>query len=165
MTHARKTWLDERLFGWSRSAKRGTSAWGGFSSHEASRAATPDASDSEEGDYEHVLGYLPSDGDGTPSRVRSRSLRSSYADLQQLKHHSNAASGVVAASGRANDHADPAEISGLLMRHGHRERRSSLNDGVALERIGALDREESFREATEDINQENSTRKHEDDVQ
>ena len=35
---------------------------------------------------------------------------------------------------------------------------------VSVERIGALDREETFKEATEDINQENSIRKHEDDM-
>ncbi|TFY74185.1 hypothetical protein EWM64_g9828, partial [Hericium alpestre] len=48
------TWLDERLFGWSRSAQRGTSAWaGGTRSQDISRAATPDVSDEEDtGDYD-----------------------------------------------------------------------------------------------------------------
>lgn len=164
LTYVSKSWLDERLFGWSRSANRGTSAWDGSSSHDASRVATPDASESEDdGDYEHVLGYLPSEGgDASPSRLRSRSLRSSYADLQQLKQMSS--SGVIAASGREDDHASQIENSGLHMRHGHRERRLSLNDGVSVGRIGALDRDETFKEATEDINLENSIRKHEDDM-
>lgn len=76
------TWLDERLFGWSRSAARGTSAWGGPPSQMPSRSGTPDVSDSEEdgGDYEHVLGYVPSDFASRPP-----SQRGSFADLQQLK--------------------------------------------------------------------------------
>lgn len=81
-----QTWLDERLFGWSQSSKRETSAWGGFSSQEASRLPTPETSDREdEGDYDNVLGCLPTESDGSPSHSRPRSLRSSYADLQQLK--------------------------------------------------------------------------------
>jgi len=155
------TWLDERLFGWSRSASRGTSAWDGHSSQMPSRVASPNASDSEDGgDYEHVLGYLPSDADGTPSHLQSRSLRSSYADLQQLKYTPISASG---ASTRGEETSiSPTDENGLHHRPGHRERRESLNDGVSVERIGAIDRDETFKEATEDINQENIHRKHED---
>ncbi|CAE6522135.1 unnamed protein product [Rhizoctonia solani] len=80
-------WLDERLFGWSHSARRGTSVWaGGAPSHGPSAVPTPDASDNEDnGDYEHVLGYLPHLGvkDGTRSTGRSRST--SYADLQSIR--------------------------------------------------------------------------------
>lgn len=83
------TWLDERLFGWSRSAHRGTSAWGGgLSSLDTSRAASPDISDDEDGgDYDNVIAYLGvyTNSNGTP-RTRSRSLRGSYADLQALKN-------------------------------------------------------------------------------
>ena len=93
-------------------------------------------------------------------------MRSSYADLQQLKQYSNSTSGVVAASGRQDDQTVAAENSDLRLRRlsGHRERRSSLSDDVPVVRIGALDRDETFKEATEDINQEVSLRKHEDDV-
>jgi len=155
------TWLDERLFGWSRSASRGTSAWDGPGSQIPSQVASPNASDSEDGgDYEHVLGYLPSDVDGTPSRLQSRSLRSSYADLQSLKFTPMTASG---ASARGEETSiSPTDGSGLHHRLGHRERRESLNDGVSVERIGEIDRDETFKEATEDINQENIHRKHED---
>lgn len=125
-----------------------------------SRVASPTASDSEDGgDYEHVLGYLDH-ADGTPSRFSSRSLRSSYADLQQLKFTPIAASG---ASTRGEETSiSPTDESGLHHRLGHRERRGSLNDGVSVERIRAIDRDEPFKEATEDINQENIHRKHED---
>ena len=37
-----QTWLDETLFGWTRSARRGTSAWAGSHAHDTSRAPTPD---------------------------------------------------------------------------------------------------------------------------
>ncbi|CAE7155235.1 unnamed protein product [Rhizoctonia solani] len=80
-------WLDERLFGWSHSARRGTSVWaGGAPSHGPSAVPSPEASDNEDnGDYEHVLGYLPQLGvkDGTRSTGRSRST--SYADLQSIR--------------------------------------------------------------------------------
>ncbi|KAG8714739.1 Microtubule-associated protein, microtubule dynamics during spindle orientation [Ceratobasidium sp. 423] len=80
-------WLDERLFGWSHSARRGTSAWaGGAPSRGPSAMPSPEASDDEDnGDYEHVLGYLPHLGvkDGTRSTGRSRST--SYADLQSIR--------------------------------------------------------------------------------
>ena len=82
-----QTWLDERLFGWSKSANRGTSAWAGATrSQEISRAATPDSSEDEEvADYDNVLGYLPA-YEGTPhGHHRSRSKQSSYADLQKLR--------------------------------------------------------------------------------
>ncbi|THH06772.1 hypothetical protein EW145_g3859 [Phellinidium pouzarii] len=150
-----QTWLDERLFGWSRSAARGTSAWSGNASQEPSRVGSPDMSDDDEddGDYEHVLGYLPSDGDGTPSRLRSRSVRSSYADLQQLKTTPVVASG---ASARYD-----VGLGGDLFRDSqHRERKGTLNDGVPVERIAVVDRDETFREATDEINEENDRIKH-----
>lgn len=86
------TWLDERLFGWSRSARRGTSAWGGAVSSSTSRVATPDASDDEDhGDYDNVLGYLPSivgdavHGLGLSRSKTPRSLRGSFADLPSVR--------------------------------------------------------------------------------
>ena len=41
-----------------------------------------------------------------------------------------------------------------------RERRASLSDQVMVERIGALDPQEPFRECTEDINNEIRESKH-----
>lgn len=156
-----QSWLDERLFGWSRSAIRGN-LWGG--SEQPSRAVSPAGSDDEDhGDYEYVLGYLPSDGDGTPSRLRSRSVRSSYADLQQLK--STTPAHATGAALREEPALSPDDESGLHYRSiQHRDRRASLNDGVSVERIGAIDPEEPFKDATKDINQENVLRKHEDDA-
>ncbi|TDL27443.1 glycerol-3-phosphate O-acyltransferase [Rickenella mellea] len=150
------TWLDERLFGWSRSTTRGTSAWAGLSSQEHSRHASPEASDSEdEGDYDNILGYLPSDGTGTPSRSRARSVRSSYADLQQLKMTNNNTSTVAKAT-----IPSPTEPSALYMRsRGARERKNSLAGDVSVERLGMVERDKDFKDATEDINQENDLRK------
>jgi glycerol-3-phosphate O-acyltransferase / dihydroxyacetone phosphate acyltransferase len=68
-----KTWLDERLFGWSHSAE---------ASREVSRAASPRGSDDEDGgDYDNLLKVTQPDG--TTSEVQSR--RGSYADLQKLR--------------------------------------------------------------------------------
>jgi len=75
------SWFDERLFGWSRNSKHGTSAWSGFSGDESSRLATPDETDEEDiGDYDNVVGIVTSTED-----TRLQSHRSSYADLQKLK--------------------------------------------------------------------------------
>ncbi|KAI6143231.1 hypothetical protein BKA82DRAFT_4184090 [Pisolithus tinctorius] len=53
-----QTWLDERLFGWSRTAKRGTTAWRG--STPASGPQTPDESEEEDHwDYDHVINFIP----------------------------------------------------------------------------------------------------------
>jgi hypothetical protein len=82
-----QTWLDERLFGWSKSANRGTSAWAGATrSQEISRAATPDLSEDEEvADYDNVLGYLPIYEGAPHGHNRIRSRQNSYADLQKLR--------------------------------------------------------------------------------
>lgn len=82
-----QTWLDERLFGWSKSANRGTNAWAGATrSQEISRAATPDLSEDEEvADYDNVLGYLPIYEGAPHGHHRIRSRQNSYADLQKLR--------------------------------------------------------------------------------
>ncbi|KAI0341694.1 glycerol-3-phosphate O-acyltransferase [Trametopsis cervina] len=86
------TWLDEQLFGWSRSSVRGTSVWAGHgdgNESEMSRPITPDDSEDEVGDYDNLLGYLEGQG-----RSRSRSIQSnSYADLQKLRKASSTALG------------------------------------------------------------------------
>ncbi|EJD05900.1 glycerol-3-phosphate O-acyltransferase [Fomitiporia mediterranea MF3/22] len=150
------TWLDERLFGWSRSAARGTSAWSGNYSTDPSQAPSPTSTDDEdEGDYEHLMGVLQSNGDGTPSRLRSRSLRSSYADLQQLKMTPATATG---ASVRYDAGHSPTDSS---FHHGdqHRERKGSLTGDVPVERIGGINRDEPFKEATEVLNEENERKR------
>ena len=155
------TWLDERLFGWSRSAKRGTSVWGGGGNQsvEASRMPTPNVSDDEDdhdaGDYDDVLGYVSNYQTGG-GRSRSKSLRNSYADLQQLKK-----ADAQGRNGMYHSHQNPksplanaytpSSPTGLQQR---RERKGSLTDGVKVERLAALDPTETFKEATEDINRE-----------
>lgn len=123
-----------------------------------SRVTSPNVSDSEDGgDYEHVLGFLPSDAVETPLR----SLRGSYADLQQLKTAPSTTLGINSRS--ADGETSPTDGFGIHHRHGHRERRESLTDGVPVERIGALNRVETFKEATEDLNKENTQRRHGDE--
>ncbi|KAI0818588.1 glycerol-3-phosphate O-acyltransferase [Irpex lacteus] len=177
------TWLDERLFGWTRSAARGTSAWAGPVSTEASRAATPDVSDAsdeeeDQGDLDNLLGYMESRGITGSSRHKSRSKQSSYADLQRLRRTSNAGNGTGTASLAGIPYMTPAssitsttsgtdaagEIvdgsgDGLHMRQGNRARKASLSDGVPVGRIGGLDPEEPFDEATKELNQEIQKRK------
>ncbi|KAI0748033.1 glycerol-3-phosphate O-acyltransferase [Daedaleopsis nitida] len=152
------TWLDERLFGWSRSAKRGTSAWAGTRSQEISRAATPDVSDEEDApDYDNILA-VPG-GDGHSLSTRPRSQRSSYADIQRLRRTSSAAN----TNGSMLSPLSPVdptvatgekhvETDGLHFRGQTRTRKASLSDAVPVEEIGEVDREERFKDATEDLN-------------
>ncbi|CCL99138.1 uncharacterized protein FIBRA_01153 [Fibroporia radiculosa] len=142
------TWLDERLFGWSRSASRGTSAWSGSRSQDVSRAVTPEASD-DEGDYDNVLGYL--EGPSTSSRSRPRSQQSSYANLQKLRSGASSLPSLAMTSG-----AEATDTEGLQFRArtGSRSRRASLKDTVPVTRLSELDRQENFRDATENLNHE-----------
>ena len=145
------------MFGWSRSAKRGTSAWAG--SADISRAATPDASSDEEGDYD-TRGYL--EVPGRFGRARSRSQQASYADLQKLRKSANSSTTSLPLRANGEDLRFTSAIpdnDGLHMRQGNRARKASLNDGVPVERIGALDRQETFPEATDELNQEVSQQK------
>lgn len=162
-----QTWLDERLFGWSRSASRGTSAWSGTRSQEISRATSrapsPDASDDEEGpgDYDNILGYL--EVNGSAARGRRSAQSSSYADLQKVRRSSNAAqAGQDVAFPLAMTTATEPEMvlnpddEGLHVRprRGSRSRKFSLSDRVSVERISVVDKEEAFEDATREINQE-----------
>ncbi|KAF9005622.1 glycerol-3-phosphate O-acyltransferase [Cyathus striatus] len=142
LTHP-MTWIDERLFGWSRSAKRGTSAWGGHSGEEPSRIGTPEDTDEEDtGDYDNVVGIVVSDGHLAVQKSRSR--QSSYADLQKLRM-----------SPVPPNQFSPFSVEAINgQAQNHRARRASLTDGVPVKRIAAVDREESFSEATDDINTE-----------
>lgn len=132
------TWIDERLFGWTRSAKRGTSAWSGFSGDEVSRVGTPDDTDDEDtGDYDNVAGIVNAADDQLSAGHTSRSRQSSYADLQRL---------------RITPTSQTIPVPEATSRFTHRARRESLSDGVPVKRLAALDREEQFCDATHDIN-------------
>lgn len=102
------TWLDERLFGWSRSAARGTSAWAGTPSTEISRAPSPAPSEDEVGDYDNVLGYL--EARKPAGRSRSRSHQNSYADLQKLREDDGRARAFASSDGQAVDSDDGMQI-------------------------------------------------------
>ncbi|KAG6850236.1 hypothetical protein H0H93_016083 [Arthromyces matolae] len=139
LTHP-MTWIDERLFGWSRSATRGTSAWGGVSGDESSRIGshigTPEDSDGEDtGDYDDVIGIIGAADDALASQ-KPKSRQSSYADLQRLRLLST------------------VPDQGLHSRQGHRTRKDSLTDSVHVTRLAAVDRTEPFPEATDGLNSE-----------
>ncbi|KAF8959055.1 glycerol-3-phosphate O-acyltransferase [Flammula alnicola] len=157
LTHP-MTWIDERLFGWSRSSKRGTSAWSG-PIDDISRIHTPDDSDdSDTGDYDNVVGLVSANDEGglkVPMQ-KSRSRQSSYADLQRLRMAPITTIHQSIARSEAKDEEDASPPLSP-----HRARRASLSDGVALKRIASLDPEEPFNEATQDLNEEISHTKSE----
>jgi glycerol-3-phosphate O-acyltransferase/dihydroxyacetone phosphate acyltransferase len=142
------TWIDERLFGWSRSAKHGTSAWLGLSGDEASRIGSPAETDEEDtGDYDDVVGIIASSDD---VNAKAKSRPSSYADLQRLRHNygvsakPQSSASVLALFSRNVDDLYPAR---------HRKRKS-LPYNITVEGIAALDGHELFRDATQVLNLE-----------
>lgn len=152
------TWIDERLFGWSRSAKRGTSAWSGFSGDEASRIGTPDETDEEDtGDYDNVVGIVAS-GEDLNAKLKSR--QSSYADIQRLRHGHGMPSPIAGheSSASALD-TFSQDIDILRSTDRHRKRRESLSDNIAVSRIAAIDPREEFGRATQGLNSEISSRR------
>jgi len=137
------TWLDERLFGWSRSAKHGTSVWGGHSTDVSHRGTPNETDDEDHPDYDNVLGYFPeylTSSLGTKSRSRT----SSYADLQRLRM-----------SGAPT--APPLDGEGLR----GRRRKHSLSDNVPIQHIAEVNAENSFSQATNDLNEEIRKNRHE----
>lgn len=139
------TWLDERLFGWSHSSKRGTSAWGGGSEH-PSRMGTPSISDDEEtGDYDDVIGMLSLHEEQAGMVGKGRSRQSSYADLQRLR---------MAPLSVQTQSAPMSANKNSPFQPQHRIRRPSLSDSVAVSRIAVEDPNESFPEATQNLNEE-----------
>lgn len=142
------TWLDERLFGWSRSAKRGTSAWGGGSEY-PSRAVTPTLSDDEEtGDYDHVIRLVPPHEEQSSNSGNVRSRQSSYADLQRLRMAPLSQVQIPPLDVSMADNNSPTQL------HRIRNRRPSLSKDVAVSRIAAGDPNEIFPEATQKLNEE-----------
>ncbi|KAK0214270.1 glycerol-3-phosphate O-acyltransferase [Armillaria nabsnona] len=155
------TWIDERLFGWSRSARRGTSAWSG--GDEISRVGTPEDSDEEDaGDYDNVLGYLPGQDDPSNPGYKARSRTNSYADLQRMRLsplQPMAAPPKFYQNEATSPSSPTTELDGIHFRRGRRNRKSSLSDGVPVERIASVDRGESFNAATNHLNDEIRQRK------
>ena len=144
------TWIDERLFGWTRSSKRGTSAWSGV--EDPSRANTPDDSDEEDaGDYDDVVGLIPPNEDQD-----TRSRQNSYADLQRLRMNSASATHPLKSDDKSSNtpnmdrHLDQAVESSRLLHH---RRRSTLSDDVPVESIAAIDPTMTFSDATESLNE------------
>jgi glycerol-3-phosphate O-acyltransferase/dihydroxyacetone phosphate acyltransferase len=173
------TWLDERLFGWSRSSRRGTSAWLGSQSGDTTRHGTPEHSDGEDAaDYEHVLSALTPSGSLSPQHSRSRA--GSYADLQRLRlskpgtrqaatlripgsataGSSSGASPQSASSATDSPQTIASTVDGSVPSSPEsptktrRPRKSSLNDGVFVSRLAAVPRRESFDLATKELNRE-----------
>lgn len=137
------TWLDERLFGWSRSAKNGTSVWGGHSTDVSHRGTPNETDDEDHPDYDNVLGYFP-DALTSPLATKSRSRTSSYADLQRLRM-----SGAPTVS--------PMDGEGLR----GRRRKNSLSDNIPVQHIAEVNATENFKEATDDLNAEVKKKRHE----
>ena len=141
LTHP-MTWIDERLFGWTRSSKRGTSVWAGVEDSSRSNTPAPDETDEEDvGDYDNVVGLIPSNDD----QDKTRSRQNSYADLQRIKSDTKSLN--IQNVGRQHDQLE--DSSRLL----HRPRRPSLSDDVPVERIAAMDSSMVFSDATESLNE------------
>jgi glycerol-3-phosphate O-acyltransferase/dihydroxyacetone phosphate acyltransferase len=153
------TWIDERLFGWTRSSRRGTSAWSGVD--DPSRTNTPDESDEEDaGDYDNVIGLIATNDDQGLATHKTRSRQSSYADLQRLRLNPMGAGGrahplsseAISSNALNSDRPhDQLEESSRLV---HRPRRPSLSDVVPVEHIAAIDPTKTFSDATESLNEE-----------
>lgn len=134
---------------------------------ELSRAATPDASDSDEGDYEHVVSYLGSyTGDNASYRTRSRSLKGSYADLHSLKTKDSVGNSADSTKSELKNasgfgfriRASGDDLASGPFQNGQREapraRKSSLSDRVPVGKIGNLPATDSFQTSTSILNKE-----------
>lgn len=199
------TWMDERLFGWTHSARRNLSSTGSASGA-ASHFVTPDVSDDEDeglGDYENVIGYLNKYQQDSQPKKGSRSHHTSYADLRDVRHvavpetqihqregdnlepplksrsrsrsevnlsqlapiYHKMAQGKSPASSplsstyslipsQTDDGSSPPSPTSETWPHIRRQRKSSLSDGVSLDKIGALSPVESFKVGTDGLNSE-----------
>ncbi|KAK8865983.1 hypothetical protein IAR55_001133 [Kwoniella newhampshirensis] len=111
-------WLDERIFGWNRSASVGQSVWGAGSKMEKTRSesstapASPAESDNEEYeadvDYDDVLAIIDTRrSNPSSSSPRTRRRGRSYHDLTNLREGgTDCTSGSAAASPRSASSAD-----------------------------------------------------------
>lgn len=110
--------------------------WSGMSGDESSRIGTPDESDNDDtGDYDNVIGVVSATDELSVSQ-RPKSRQSSFADLQRLRS------------------LPTIPDQGLHPRHGHRLRKDSLSDSVHVARLAAVNRRETFPEATDNLNDE-----------
>ncbi|CCL99136.1 uncharacterized protein FIBRA_01151 [Fibroporia radiculosa] len=83
LVHPMKAWLDERLFGWSKSVSHWTSISGTPREGISSSSSVDEFDDEDEGDYDQILGYLETYKSWGNKRIRSQ--RTSYADFQTLR--------------------------------------------------------------------------------
>lgn len=124
------TWMDERLFGWSRTARRGTDT-------PANRLQTPDESEEEDyWDYDHVINFIPAYEDASLGKLRGR--QGSYADLQRLR------------MGSGNQTSIPVSSSGVQISGGQsvhirsRKHKEHLSDLVPVNYITTADQTEDL---------------------
>ncbi|WVR05947.1 hypothetical protein IAU60_002974 [Kwoniella sp. DSM 27419] len=104
-------WLDERIFGWNRSASVGQSVWSSTKmdknrSEPSTAPVSPAESDNEEEadvDYDDVLAIIDTRRSGGPGSPRTRRRGRSYHDLTQLKTENGSGGG----SGSASSAASP----------------------------------------------------------
>ena len=93
-----------------------------------------------------MIGYIPAYEDASRSKPRSR--QGSYADLQRLRMTS------------AHQADSPSTSSGIQVSDSQslhmrpRQRKQSLSDLVPVERIATIGRQETFPNATADLNEE-----------
>lgn len=99
-----------------------------------------------------MISYLPAYEDASRSKPRSR--QGSYADLQRLRMTSAHQAG----SSSASSGIQTSSSQSLHMRP--RQRKHSLSDLVPVERIASVDRQETFPDATADLNEEISRHDH-----
>ncbi|KAI6023141.1 glycerol-3-phosphate O-acyltransferase [Pisolithus microcarpus] len=124
------TWMDERLFGWSRTARRGTDT-------PADGPQTPDESEEEDyWDYDHVINFIPAYECASLGKLRGR--QGSYADLQRLR------------MGSGNQTSIPVSSSGVQISGGQsvhirsRKHKEHLSDLVPVNYITTADQTEDL---------------------
>ena len=79
-----------------------------------------------------------------------------------LSYYGGPTRGVGDTHGNIETYPSPlGEGEGFHLRHGHHERRASLSDGVAVDRIAAIDKQEEFKKVTEELNREIQEHRHE----
>lgn len=174
------TWIDERLFGWSHSASRGTSVWGSGSLLSASNSTTHseapstigtpnDTDDEDGGDYDPVLRVindhhfpqspLSSSGggggeasNGTNGLKRPGANRSRQGSYADLQRLKMSAPPVPSpVAGSTGVDVPDATTSDVR----HRARRPSLSDSIPVESIGKKSNSpERFEAVTKELNEE-----------
>ena len=69
--------------------------------------------------------------------------------------------GLTEDGGDTDGNIETSEGEGNQIRPGHRERKASLSDGVAVDRIAAVDKRGEFKEVTKELNREIQEHRHE----